>query len=152
MSDREPWCRAHACHAGRDAFRRSKATTRRSSSKQLTLLRKRLLSDPQSLRGVFMADGMQAIAWEFQQEELGAAFTSTLWNLLLRDDDMSTMLLRFVWNMPLKFKRKFVKAHRHAPVGPLPDVQGAVAKAGRARTTFRPTSARRSSARRTSSW
>ena len=78
--------------------------------KQLALLRKHLLRDPRSLRSVFVADGVQAIAWEFQQEDLGAAFTTTLWNLLLRNDEMSTILLRFIWFMPLKFKRKFVKA------------------------------------------
>ena len=77
---------------------------------QLTVLRKHLLSDPRSLRSVFVADGVQAIAWEFQQEELGAAFTTTLWELLLRNDEMSTILLRFVWFMPLKFKRRFIKA------------------------------------------
>jgi glutamate synthase (NADPH/NADH) small chain len=78
--------------------------------KQLALLRRHLLSDPRSLRSVFVADGVQAIAWEFQQPELGAAFTKTLWNLLLRNDDMSTVLLRFLWFMPLKFKRRFVAA------------------------------------------
>ncbi|HET7202174.1 MAG TPA: sulfide/dihydroorotate dehydrogenase-like FAD/NAD-binding protein [Steroidobacteraceae bacterium] len=78
--------------------------------KQLALLRRHLLSDPRSLRSVFVADGVQAIAWEFQQEALGAAFTRTLWNLLLRNDAMSTVLLRFLWFMPLKFKRRFVAA------------------------------------------
>jgi len=78
--------------------------------KQLSLLKKHLLRDPRSLRSVFVADGVQAIAWEFQQEELGAAFTTTLWNLLVRDDAMSTILLRFIWFMPLKFKRRFIKA------------------------------------------
>ena len=78
--------------------------------KQLALLKRRLLSDPKSLRSTFVADGIQAIAWEFQQDELGAAFTKTLWKLLLRNDEMSTILLRFIWSMPLKFKRKFIKA------------------------------------------
>ncbi|MEQ1690325.1 MAG: sulfide/dihydroorotate dehydrogenase-like FAD/NAD-binding protein [Gemmatimonas sp.] len=78
--------------------------------KQVELLKKRLLTDPKSLRSMFVADGVQAIAWEFQQEELGAAFTSATWNLLVRDDEMSTILLRFIWAMPLKFKRKFIKA------------------------------------------
>jgi glutamate synthase (NADPH/NADH) small chain len=77
---------------------------------QLSLLRKRLLGDPKSLRSLFVADGVQAIAWEFQQEELGAAFTQTLWNLLLRNDAMSAILLRFIWVLPLKYKRRFVKA------------------------------------------
>jgi glutamate synthase (NADPH/NADH) small chain len=78
--------------------------------KQLNLLRKRLLNDPQSLRQVFVADGTQAIVWEFKQDQLGADFVKTLWNLLLRDDDMSTILQRFIWNLPLKFKRKFIAA------------------------------------------
>ena len=78
--------------------------------KQLGLLRKRLLNSPQSLRQVFIDDGTQAIVWEFKQNALGGNFTKTLWNLLLRDDDMSTILLRFMWNIPLKFKRKFIAA------------------------------------------
>ena len=78
--------------------------------KQLGLLRKRLLNDPQSLRQVFIDDGTQAIVWEFKQDKLGGNFTKTLWNLLLRDDDMSSILLRFIWNVPLKFKRKFIAA------------------------------------------
>jgi glutamate synthase (NADPH/NADH) small chain len=78
--------------------------------KQLALLRRRLLAEPTAFRQMFIADGMKAIAWEFQQEELGAGFTETLWNLLLPGDDMSTLLLRFVWAIPLKFKRKFIRA------------------------------------------
>ena len=78
--------------------------------KQLGLLRKRLLSDPKSLRQVFVDDGTHAIVWEFKQDQLGADFTKTLWNLLVRDDDMSTILQRFIWALPLKFKRKFIAA------------------------------------------
>ena len=78
--------------------------------KQLGLLRKRLLNDPQSLRQVFIDDGTRAIVWEFKQDKLGGNFTKTLWNLLLRDDDMSSILQRFIWNVPLKFKRKFIAA------------------------------------------
>ncbi len=78
--------------------------------KQLGLLRKRLLASPQSLRQMFVDDGMQAIVWEFKQDELGPEFIKTLWRLLLRDDDMSALLLRFIWNVPLKFKRKFIDA------------------------------------------
>jgi glutamate synthase (NADPH/NADH) small chain len=68
------------------------------------------LNSPQSLRQVFIDDGTQAIVWEFKQNALGGNFIKTLWNLLLRDDDMSTILLRFIWNIPLKFKRKFIAA------------------------------------------
>ncbi len=78
--------------------------------KQLGLLRRRLLMSPQSLRQMFIDDGMQAIVWEFKQDTLGRNFTKTLWSLLLREDDTSAILLRFVWNVPLKFKRKFIAA------------------------------------------
>jgi glutamate synthase (NADPH/NADH) small chain len=78
--------------------------------KQLALLQRRLLTEPQAFHDMFMADGLQAVVWEFQQEELGAEFTRTLWKLLVKNDDMSTVLMRFVWNVPLKLKRKFVKA------------------------------------------
>ena len=59
---------------------------------------------------MFVDDGIQAIVWEFKQDELGPEFIKTLWRLLLRDDDMSALLLRFIWNVPLKFKRKFIVA------------------------------------------
>src|SRR5512133_2398593 len=63
--------------------------------KQIQLLRKRLLNDPKSLRQVFIEDGTSAIVWEFKQDELGADFTKALWAILLRGDDMSTILQRF---------------------------------------------------------
>ncbi len=78
--------------------------------KQIGLLQRRLVNDPQFFRQVFIAEGTNAIAWEFQQEELSGAFTKMFWNLLLRGDDMSALLQRFLWNIPLKFKRKFIRA------------------------------------------
>jgi len=78
--------------------------------KQVGLLQKRLANDPQFFQQVFITEGTSAIAWEFQQDELGEAFTHSLWGLLLRNDDMSTLLLRFLWGIPLKFKRKFIRA------------------------------------------
>ena len=78
--------------------------------KQVDLLRKRLLQDPRYFQQVFITEGTNAIAWEFQQEELGEAFTRSLWELLVRGDGMSTLLMRFIWGVPLKLKRKFVRA------------------------------------------
>jgi glutamate synthase (NADPH/NADH) small chain len=78
--------------------------------KQVALLQKRLLHDPKFFHQVFVTEGTNAIAWEFQQEELSKGFTQSFWNLLLRGDDMSSLLMRFIWNVPLKFKRKFVRA------------------------------------------
>ena len=78
--------------------------------KQFGLLRKRLLKDPKSLRQVFIDDGTRAIAWEFKQDQLGADFTKTLWDLLVRNDDMSLILQRFICALPLKLKYKFIAA------------------------------------------
>ncbi|HEX8963158.1 MAG TPA: hypothetical protein VF801_09150, partial [Rhodocyclaceae bacterium] len=64
--------------------------------KQLALLQRRLLSEPQAFRDMFISDGTQAVVWEFQQEELGAEFTKTLWKQLLKNDDMSLVLMRFI--------------------------------------------------------
>ena len=77
---------------------------------QMALLQRRLLADPQAFRDMFIADGTNAIVWEFKQPELGADFIKTFWSLLLRDDDTSKVLMRFVWNVPLGLKRKFVRA------------------------------------------
>lgn len=78
--------------------------------KQLDLLRRRLLADPQSFRQMFISEGMEAIAWEFRQEMLSGPFTRTFWKLLLPGDDVSLILQRFVWNLPLRYKRKFIAA------------------------------------------
>jgi glutamate synthase (NADPH/NADH) small chain len=78
--------------------------------KQIALLQKRLLNDPQLFHQIFVTEGTHAIAWEFQQEELSQPFIQSFWDLLLRGDAMSTLLMRFIWNVPLKFKRKFIRA------------------------------------------
>ena len=78
--------------------------------KQAALLQKHLVSDPQFFQQMFIDDGTRAIVWEFQQDKLSKKFTRAFWDLLLRNDDMSTLLLRFIWNLPLKSKRKFIRA------------------------------------------
>ena len=76
---------------------------------QLSLLEKRLVADPRSFRDMFVADGMAAVAWEFQQPELSAGFMNRLWDMLLRDDDVSTVLMRFLWDLPVGKKRAFIR-------------------------------------------
>ncbi len=76
---------------------------------QLDLLRRRLLTEPRSFRELFISDGMAAVAWEFQQPELGEQFVRTLWDTLLGGDDSSTVLMRFLWDLPLGMKRKFIR-------------------------------------------
>ena len=77
---------------------------------QMALLRRRLLKEPKAFRDMFIADGAHAIVWEFQQAELSPGFIRTMWDLMLKDDDTSKVLMRFVWNVPLGLKRKFVRA------------------------------------------
>ncbi|HQZ83995.1 MAG TPA: NAD(P)-binding protein, partial [Actinomycetota bacterium] len=78
--------------------------------KQTELLRRRLAADPRAFRELFITEGMQSVAWEFRQPELGEQFSHTMWSALLRGDDSSTVLMRFVWNLPLGGKRKFIRA------------------------------------------
>jgi glutamate synthase (NADPH) small chain len=80
-----------------------------SFNHQLDLLKRRLMSEPRAFRELFISDGMAAVAWEFQQPELGADFVQMLWSMLLRDDDSSTVLMRFVWDLPLGMKRKLIR-------------------------------------------
>ena len=77
---------------------------------QLDLLERRLVADPRTFRDMFIADGMAAVAWEFRQSELSHDFVVRLWDMLLRDDDVSTVLMRFIWDLPLGKKRLFIKA------------------------------------------
>lgn len=77
---------------------------------QLELLERRLVADPRTFRDMFIADGMAAVAWEFRQDELGRDFVVRLWDMLLRDDDVSTVLMRFIWDLPLGKKRAFIRA------------------------------------------
>ena len=78
--------------------------------KQVGILQKRLVNDPQFFQQMFINEGTSAITWQFQQDKLSKKFTRTFWDLLLRNDDMSSLLLRFIWNLPLKQKRKFIRA------------------------------------------
>jgi len=80
-----------------------------SFNRQMELLKRRLLTEPQAFREMFISDGMQAVAWEFQQPELSDDFVETLWSMLLRGDDASTVLMRFLWNLPLGKKRTFIR-------------------------------------------
>ena len=78
--------------------------------KQIDLLKRRLYEQPQFFHQVFITEGTNAIAWEFRQAELGKDFIQSFWKLLTRDDAMSIVLMRFIWNVPLGYKRKFVRA------------------------------------------
>jgi len=81
-----------------------------SFHKQLDLLKRRLLNEPRAFRDMFISDGMQAVAWEFQQDELSPQFVTSLWQMMLRGDDSASVVMRFIWDLPLGMKRKFIRA------------------------------------------
>ena len=77
---------------------------------QMDLLQRRLAADPRSFRPMFVADGMAAVAAEFRGTELSRDFTLALWEVLSREDDAATVVMRFVWNLPVGKKRMFLRA------------------------------------------
>ncbi|MBF0415868.1 MAG: sulfide/dihydroorotate dehydrogenase-like FAD/NAD-binding protein [Magnetococcales bacterium] len=78
--------------------------------KQLDLLKERLFNNPAMFRSIFIEEGIDAIAAEFKKEEMSSEFVHKFWTLLLQGDAMSIVLMRFVWDVPLKFKRRFITA------------------------------------------
>ncbi|GAA2181630.1 hypothetical protein GCM10009785_17390 [Brooklawnia cerclae] len=78
--------------------------------RQMDLLGRRLQTNPRAFREMFISDGMGAVAAEFRQPELSEEFIQALWDKLLAGNDASMVLMRFVWNLPLGAKRKFIKA------------------------------------------
>ncbi|MDR3108022.1 MAG: FAD-dependent oxidoreductase, partial [Bifidobacteriaceae bacterium] len=77
---------------------------------QLKVLERHLAANPRQFRDVFIADGVAAVAAEFRGEELSAGFTRRLWALLQREDDSATVIMRFIWNLPIGKKRMFIRA------------------------------------------
>ncbi|WP_226963740.1 sulfide/dihydroorotate dehydrogenase-like FAD/NAD-binding protein [Nostocoides sp. F2B08] len=80
------------------------------ADRQVELLRRRLEAQPEAFRELFIEDGMAAVVWEFTQPELSEEFTRAFWEVLLREDDASRVLMRFAWGLPLSRKRKFIRA------------------------------------------
>ncbi|MEN0128950.1 MAG: sulfide/dihydroorotate dehydrogenase-like FAD/NAD-binding protein, partial [Brevundimonas sp.] len=112
QDDVQRWVGArHALDASRQEVEALDATRGVSTfHHQLDLLERRLVADPRAFRDLFIADGMAAVAWEFRQSELSRDFVVRMWDMLLRDDDVSTVLMRFIWDLPLGKKRMFIRA------------------------------------------
>ena len=83
---------------------------RELSDSQQQLLARHVSEDPNYFKQLFIRDGIAAVAWAFNQRSLSAGFTRALWQLLLDDGAQRDVLLRYLWRIPLKFKRKFVRA------------------------------------------
>ena len=74
-----------------EALAQSEAVT--TFQNEMALLKRHLLKEPRAFRDIFIADGTNAIVHEFQQDALSERFTKTFWELLLRDNDTSQVLM-----------------------------------------------------------
>ncbi|PMG82902.1 2-polyprenylphenol hydroxylase [Vibrio breoganii] len=79
------------------------------SKAQQTLLEQRMRKDPKRFQQMVIDESMQAIQAALKYGELPASFVEKLWELLLVDDELSITLQRYLWRVPLKQKRAFVR-------------------------------------------
>ncbi|MDR1394077.1 MAG: sulfide/dihydroorotate dehydrogenase-like FAD/NAD-binding protein [Bifidobacteriaceae bacterium] len=79
-------------------------------NRQMSILERRLAAQPRFFRDLFMAEGVAAVATEFQGEDLSQDFTLALWARLEREGSAATLLMRFIWNLPVGKKRMFLRA------------------------------------------
>ncbi|GEM79662.1 sulfide/dihydroorotate dehydrogenase-like FAD/NAD-binding protein [Vibrio superstes] len=79
------------------------------SKAQQTLLEQRMRKDPKRFQQMVIDESMQAIQAALKYGELSASFVEKLWDLLLVDDELSITLQRYLWRVPLKQKRAFVR-------------------------------------------
>jgi len=77
---------------------------------ELALLARRLEANPRGFRDLFIADGMAGVAARFAQGgELDAEFVNQLWDILLAGGDSATVLMRFMWFLPLGKQRMWMR-------------------------------------------
>ncbi|MDD7465232.1 MAG: sulfide/dihydroorotate dehydrogenase-like FAD/NAD-binding protein [Actinomycetaceae bacterium] len=78
-----------------------------------TILKRRLDANPESFRSFFMAEGLGQLHAGFDSGDLSSELIHTLWNLLLREDAVGRLMMRFIWDLPLAKKRIFIRALAH---------------------------------------
>ena len=79
--------------------------------KQVGLLQKRLVNDPQFFHQTLHHRRHERHRLGVSAGRAGARLSPRpCGTCCCKNDDMSTLLLRFLWNIPLKFKRKFIRA------------------------------------------
>ncbi|ANO33119.1 2-polyprenylphenol hydroxylase [Vibrio breoganii] len=79
------------------------------SKAQQALLEQRMRKDPKRFQQMVIDESMQAIQAALKYGEISASFVEKLWELLLVDDELSVTLQRYLWRVPLKQKRAFVR-------------------------------------------
>ncbi len=76
---------------------------------QLAVLRQHLAENPRQFRQLFISSGIGAVAAEFQKDELGAEFMHAL-GVAAAGRRQLAGGSRFLWDVPLRLKRKFIRA------------------------------------------
>ncbi|MEF2509566.1 sulfide/dihydroorotate dehydrogenase-like FAD/NAD-binding protein [Vibrio mimicus] len=77
---------------------------------QKGLLLKLMAQNPQRFQQIVLNESMRLIRETLKQGKLSAEFTEKLWQLLLADNELSIVLQRYLWRIPLKQKRAFIQA------------------------------------------
>ncbi|MBW3085907.1 Dihydroorotate dehydrogenase B (NAD(+)), electron transfer subunit [Austwickia sp. TVS 96-490-7B] len=79
-------------------------------AEQMFLLEKKMRVDPEPFRDVAHIPGCERLVFAFQDNELSAEITHRLWEILLVDDADGRALMRFLWLLTTRFKKRFVAA------------------------------------------
>jgi len=86
------------------------ATVTAPPSAEMTLLARRLEADPRSFRDLIIADGVAGFAAQFASgQELDADTVNQMWDTLLGGGDAATVLMRFLWFLPLGKQRLWLR-------------------------------------------
>lgn len=80
------------------------------SKPQRDFLLKRMQQDPKRFQKMLLDESLAVIQKSLKSGDLTAAFTEKLWQLLLVGDELSAVLQRYLWRVPLKQKRTFVQS------------------------------------------
>ena len=77
---------------------------------QLALLARRLEQDPRAFRDLFIADGIASLATTFATaKDLDAELVHRMWDILLAGGDAASVLMRFIWHLPLTRQRLWMR-------------------------------------------
>ncbi|MDR2895550.1 MAG: sulfide/dihydroorotate dehydrogenase-like FAD/NAD-binding protein [Propionibacteriaceae bacterium] len=78
---------------------------------ELSLLAASLSANPAAFRDVIISQGLAGVAAQFEAgHQLDTAFTEQLWSTLLAGGDPATVLMRFIWQLPVGRQRLWLNA------------------------------------------
>ena len=84
-----------------------------NSDAQWNVLQRRLSSSPEQFRGFFVGEGLGQLHAAFAAGEIPEPMIRKIWELLMREDSVGRVMMRFIWDLPLPKKRVFIRALEH---------------------------------------